>query len=90
MAHRFPHLPTYTQWINRLHQLAAQVGVLLEATCGRAAEAATLYLIDSKPIPLCQAVRHGRVRLFREDGAYFGKTSKGWFFGFRVAPAQPY
>jgi len=24
------------------------------------------------------------VRLFREDGARFGKTSKGWFFGFKL------
>jgi len=23
------------------------------------------------------------VRLLRDEGAYFGKTSKGWFFGFK-------
>lgn len=80
----FPHLPTYTQWINRLHQLPAQVGALLESSCGHAASESRLYLIDSKPIPLCHGVRHGRVRLMREDGAYFGKTSKGWFFGFKL------
>ncbi len=39
--------------------------------------------MDSKPIQLCHPLRHGRVRLMREDGAWFGKTKKGWFFGFK-------
>jgi Transposase DDE domain len=80
----FPRLPSYAQWIGRLHQLTRQVGALLEATCGHGAAEARLYLMDSKPIPLCHALRHGRVRLLREDGARFGKSSKGWFFGFKL------
>jgi IS5 family transposase len=80
----FPHLPTYTQWVHRLHRLTRQVGALLSVTCGHDSTDARLYLIDSKPIPLCHALRHGRVRLLREDGARFGKTSKGWFFGFKL------
>jgi hypothetical protein len=35
-------------------------------------------------LPVCHRLRHGRVRLLREDGAYGGKTSKGWFFGFKL------
>lgn len=80
----FPALPSYTQWVNRLHQLSSQVGALLSATCGHDSGDARLYLMDSKPIPLCHQLRHGRVRLLREDGARFGKTSKGWFFGFKL------
>jgi transposase len=80
----FPHLPTYAQWLSRLHRLTAHVGALLEATCAHDSTDARLYLIDSKPIPLCHPLRHGRVRLLREDGARFGKTSKGWFFGFKL------
>jgi len=80
----FPTLPTYQQWVARLHQLGAQVGRILATTCGHAPGAARLYLIDSKPIPLCAPIRHGRVRLLRDEGAYFGKTSKGWFFGFKL------
>jgi transposase len=80
----FPRLPTYAQWLARLHRLTRHVGALLAATCGHDAAAARLYLIDSKPIPLCHSLRHGRVRLLREDGARFGKTSKGWFFGFKL------
>jgi transposase len=80
----FPRLPSYAQWLSRLHRLAAQVGALLEASCAHGATESRLYLIDSKPIPLCHALRHGRVRLMREDGARFGKSSKGWFFGFKL------
>ncbi len=32
----------------------------------------------------CAPIRHGRGRLLREEGAYFGKTSKGGFFGFKL------
>ena len=39
---------------------------------------------DSKPIPVCAPIRQGRVRLLRDEGAYFGKSSKGWFFGFKL------
>jgi hypothetical protein len=80
----FPALPTDKQWVARLQQLGPHVGRVLASTCGHAANAARLYLIDSKPIPLCAPIRHGRVRLLRDEGAYFGKTSKGWFFGFKL------
>lgn len=79
----FPALPSYAEWLRRLHQLTIHVGLLLEATAASDAQAA-FYLIDSKPIPLCHHLRHQRVRLLREDGARFGKTSKGWFFGFKL------
>lgn len=80
----FPQLPSYKQWLTRVHQLLFQVGRLLITTCTHPCPAARLYLIDSKPIPLCQPIRHGRVRLLRDAGAYFGKSSKGWFFGFKL------
>ena len=80
----FPRLPSYAQWLARLHRLSRHVGELLAASCAHAATAARLYLIDSKPIPLCHPTRHGRVRLLREDGARFGKSTKGWFFGFKL------
>lgn len=79
----FPHLCGYKRWLARLHQLTSLVGQLLEAA-RRQAEWGTLFLLDSKPLPLCLSLRHGRVRLLREEGAYFGKTSKGWFFGFKL------
>lgn len=79
----FPHLPSYAEWLRRLHQLTTHTGLLLEAS-GAHDAAQALYLVDSKPIALCHRLRHGHVRLLREDGARFGKTSKGWFFGFKL------
>ena len=79
----FPLLPTYAAWLRRLHQLSIHIGLLLSATCARDSQT-SFHLVDSKPIPLCHRLRHGRVRLLREDGARFGKTSKGWFFGFKL------
>jgi transposase len=81
----FPHLCSYGQWLARLHALTAAVGHLLHAAA-RQGELSGLpfYLLDAKPIPVCRPIRHGRVRLLREEGAYFGKSSQGWFFGFKL------
>jgi transposase len=75
---------SYQQWLHRLHALAPQIQALLAATGRQVYGTACVYLMDSKPIPICLPIRHGRVRLLRDDGAYFGKTSKGWFFGFKL------
>lgn len=80
----FPRLCSYQQWLARLHALDLQIGALLRATTALPDHRRRLWLIDSKPIPLCHPIRHGRVRLLRDEGAYFGKTSKGWFFGFKL------
>jgi transposase len=80
----FPYLPSYKQWLHRVHTLLPHVSGLVATTATHPPTAARLYLVDSKPIPLCQSIRHGRVRLLRDEGAYFGKTSKGWFFGFKL------
>jgi transposase len=59
---------------------------LLVASTALSSDQPKLYLIDSKPIPVCHPF--GRVRLMREDGARFGKTKKGWFFGFKLHALQ--
>jgi hypothetical protein len=81
-ASAFPHLCSYQHFIHRLHRLDQVIGYLFEAST--LSTTSKLYLIDSKPIPACKPIRHGRVRLLREDGAYFGKPSAGWFFGFKL------
>lgn len=80
----FPHLPSYQQWLARLHKLTALVGQVLVASTPTQSWQGDYYLLDSKPIPVCLPIRHGRVRLLRDEGAYFGKSSKGWFFGFKL------
>ncbi len=78
----FPHLCSYTQFVARLHKLSALVGRLIQAAL--LADGIRIYVVDGKPIPVCKPIRHGRVKLLREDGAYFGKGSTGWFFGFKL------
>ena len=80
----FPRLPSYAQWLARLQALSGVLGQLLQAAGAAAAWEEPFFILDSKPIPVCKPVRHGRVRLLREDGAYFGKGSTGWFFGFKL------
>jgi Transposase DDE domain len=80
----FPSLCSYPQWMARLQALTALISALLSTTTQLPSGSAAFYLIDAKPLPVCHHLRHGRVRLLREDGAYWGKTSKGWFFGFKL------
>lgn len=81
----FPKLVSYKRFIKRLHRLTALAGFLLREAFGQAVpDLMQLYIVDSKPIPVCKPLRHGRVRLLCQDGAYFGKTSAGWFFGFKL------
>ena len=83
-ASAFPQLCSYKQWLARLHQLSEIIGHLVESARRADGFDFSLYLIDSKPIPVCKPIRHWSVRSLRGDGAYFGKTSKGWFFGFKL------
>jgi hypothetical protein len=82
----FPERPGYKQWIRRLNRLTDLVGRLVRAAAKRAVAGSylRLYVADSLPIPMCNPLRHGRVRLLCEEGAAFGKTAKGWFFGFKL------
>jgi hypothetical protein len=80
----FPTLPSYQQWINRLHRLGDEIGVILNSIPLSIKDLDDIFLIDSFPIKMCEAIRHGRVNLLRDDGAYFGKSTKGWFFGFNL------
>ncbi len=80
----FPHLPGYKQWLARWHQLSFQMDAILDRIPLSIGDLEEIYLIDSFPIPMCQAIRHGRVNLLRDQGAYFGKGTKGWFFGFKL------
>lgn len=80
----FPRCCSYKQWLQRLQRLARHAGVMLDELGHAAAPATRFYLLDAQPIPVCQPIRHCRVISLREAGAYFGKTSKGWFFGFKL------
>ena len=73
-----------TLW-HRLSAVGSLIQYALPALQGE------VYLLDSKPksrprdcIPVCKPIRHGRVRLLRDQGAYFTKGTQGWYFGFKL------
>jgi len=81
----FRDLPSYKQWLSRLHRLTGKTGEMIFSVPLKIEDfAEEVYLIDSYPVRLCEAIRHGRVNLLRDQGAYFGKSSTGWFFGFKL------
>lgn len=80
----FPNCCSYKQWVARLNRLSPQIGALVGDLAQASANHLPFYFLDSEPIPVCHPIRHGRVVLMREDGAYFGKSTKGWFFGFKL------
>jgi hypothetical protein len=65
----FPTLPSYPPGLTRWPQRLPHVGELVAAPCGPRPSAARLFLLASKPHPLCQPLRPGRVRLWRDEGA---------------------
>jgi Transposase DDE domain len=73
----------------RLQALTVPIRPLLSAPMQIPAGSAAFYLSAAKPLPVCHRVRQGRVRLLREDGAYWGKTSQGWFCGFKRHVLRP-
>jgi len=83
-ADAFPRLCSYQRFIARLHALQPVVGRLVVAAAQQQTLPTRFYILDTKPIPMCKPVRHGRVRLLRDEGAYFGKNSVGWYFGFKL------
>lgn len=83
-ADAFPRLPQYAPFLTRLHSLAPFVGRLLMQAALHASPKGNVFVLDSKPIPVCKPIRHGRVRLLREEGAYFGKNKAGWYFGYKL------
>lgn len=81
----FRELPSYKQWLDRLHRLAGQTGEMIFSVPLKIEDfEQEVYLIDSYPVRMCESIRHGRVNLLRDQGASFGKSSTGWFFGFKL------
>lgn len=80
----FPRLPHYACFVNRLHLVEPLLGHLLFQAGLSSVGEGNVFVLDSKPIPVCKPIRHGRVRLLRQEGAYYGKNSVGWYFGYKL------
>jgi hypothetical protein len=76
----FPNLVSYHRFLELIPYAAMPLLILLIQTPG---EKTGRYMIDSTKLPVCHNLRIQRHKVF-QGLAQRGKTSTGWFFGFKV------
>lgn len=76
----FPGLPCYERFVFLQARVLLPLTLFLTSKFGKKTG---IYYIDSTPLPVCKNLRISRHKVF--DGlADRGKTSTGWFFGFKL------
>lgn len=76
----FPHLPSYGRVVELMPRCSAPLAALFETLKGCCTG---LSIVDSTPIAVCDNLRIKRHRVFR-GLAERGKSSTGWFYGFKL------
>ncbi|MBX3630721.1 MAG: IS982 family transposase, partial [Nitrosomonas sp.] len=76
----FPKLPSYQRCIELLPRCVAPLAALFEVLKG---QCDGISIADATPIAVCDNRRIARHRIFA-DSAKRGKTSMGWFYGFKL------
>lgn len=76
----FPKALSYNRFIELEPQAFMPMVLLLRSLSG---EETGLYYVDSTKLPVCHNLRIKRNKVFK-DCAKRGKTSTGWFFGFKL------
>lgn len=76
----FPNLVSYNRFVRLIKRAFPALLYLLKSLFGEVSE----YLfIDSTPMTVCHNLRIHRHQVFKDNAAR-GKTSTGWFFGFKL------
>lgn len=76
----FPGLPSYQRCLELLPRCIVPMSALFEAVKG---ECTGISILDSSPLAVCDNLRIARHRVFAGIAAR-GKSSTGWFFGFKL------
>jgi len=76
----FPGLPTYERFIALKPRILVPLTMYFASKSGKKTG---LYYVDSTALAVCNNKRIGRHKVF-EGLAARGKTSMGWFFGFKL------
>ena len=76
----FPELPSYNRFVERIGAGLNALWAFLHANLG---QPTGLVFVDSTSIDVCDNHRISSHRVFR-DIAQRGKTSTGWFYGFKL------
>jgi hypothetical protein len=80
----FPRLVHYARFVKLIGNVFPALICLLKSLMGEATE---YQFIDSTPHPVCHNLRERRHKVFKGLAAK-GKTSTGWFFGFKLTPGN--
>lgn len=76
----FPNLLSYTRFLDWVPYCLLPISSFLKSRMGKTTG---ISFIDSTPINVCHNIRIRRNRVFK-DMAERGKSSMGWFFGFKL------
>lgn len=78
----FPKLISYERFVARMPRLLPGLFLLLKWLCAQS-ERTGFYIVDSKPLTVCDNHRIESNKVFA-GLARGGKSSMGWFFGFKA------
>lgn len=78
----FPKAPSYSRFVALIERVYPLLYVWSLHTCLKASRNG-LYFIDSKRIPVCHIKRENSHKVFAHT-ARKGKSSLGWFYGFKL------
>lgn len=76
----FPGLPSYQRCLELMPRCIVPLSALFEGVKG---ECTGITILDSSPLAVCDNLRIARHRVFAGIAAR-GKSSTGWFFGFKL------
>jgi hypothetical protein len=76
----FPHLVSYTRFVDRMPRVLLPLAVYLHTQLGHCTG---VSFVDATALGVCHTARIGQHKVFRAD-ARRGKTSVGWFYGFKL------
>ncbi|QHT65204.1 IS982 family transposase [Rhodocytophaga rosea] len=77
----FPDLVAYHRFLELIPRAMLPMSLLLKSRCGQASHTG-IYYMDSSPLQVCHPKRVHQHRTFK-GLADWGKTSVGWFYGFK-------
>jgi hypothetical protein len=81
LTHLFPKTVLYNRFVERSQQVILPMTMFLKMQC--LGDCTGITYVDSTPIRVCKNKRIKRNKVFK-DIATVGKSTMGWFFGFKL------
>jgi hypothetical protein len=81
LTHLFPNTVSYNRFVELSQQVILPMTMFLKMQC--LGECTGITYVDSTPIRVCNKKRIKRNKVFK-DIATVGKSTMGWFFGFKL------